>query len=255
MIKFDNDPRYRHDFHIYPEMTDIADKIMELGIGAKFNISLIGAGYYSSELGCYGYFESRGISGQIGFRDDLELTLEEEQEPVLRDTWTNDMEILEIEIKDVSTNWFNTHRQELHALYVTPPGNSERLLHKLYSFDNTSTEEVSVWYGVYKKPCFNQIFLSMKKAGLIRTEMELARYKMSYDIYGIIPSNPYNKDFVEIRLHDGDHDLVDDFEQFHIKKVRSDTGTLHLSLISCDIERNSEALIAILSSLKQVTVQ
>ena len=193
----------------------------------KFGVELCASDYYSAH-------DPRGPQGPCGFAGpmglitiDRPLKLTAEKGEVLTITFS------------ASKEWYDTHCTEIEQLHVSPgaPGRKHNVLR--YSDELV---DVTLQFGVYKQKYFDSIYSAMKSACLVDTEEEMAHYGAEDD--------DYNNDFVVVQEVDPRIDPYNLIKTFETRTTKlSGRRCITLSILAVDVERNSNALKTLLSTV------
>jgi len=237
---------YSSRLHEYEEMTTFVERCRkELKDVEKFKfiIQLGTAGYYEKKPGFYGWCGYTGIP-EIDNKPKVE-----------RKPYPKESEVLSIYI-ETTVDQYRSVEEKIKAIQVTPGGHDN--IHQSVVANLSYKTQISK-IGLFKKEFFDEGFAVMKKIHPDITEKEFA-------VYGTkSPDNPYcvddqpqhdyesngewKKDFTEEFPYRGEEECIMTREERSTTKDLEDIVRMNFSIMTPDIERNSDLLIEILSAL------
>lgn len=222
---------------VYDEMTTFLKKIEDtLGVceNIKFSVGLVSAGYYCKADGCYGYI------GPEYHREE-------------RSNYGKTTETLNITFL-ATPDWVQRNTELLDSLYRTPAGRPNVFYPVWSSNEVNNYQQVTKKYGAYKKPAFDPVYSVMKQYFPDMTEKDFAKYgcdvskgscDVSYDEHN------YNHDFVMIREYTTDESCLESWEHEETLTIPTGKVRIGISIITTDLERNTDALIKLLTDWKK----
>ena len=165
-----------------------------------------------------------------------------------------------LDIKFIVTNdWINVNEYLLESLYVTP-GGQPTVKHPVWTQKKViNTVVTTKKIGLYKNKIFDRVFAIIKEIKPEFTERELARYhgftritnnSRPHDDSETTICMHYNPDFVEEKEYDSDYNCLISWETDIItKNISANKSKVKLSIITIDIERNTDILLKIIEMI------
>lgn len=205
-----------------------------------FEVELIEAGYYQEKNACYGYY---GCSGPSNTPENSEK--KKELKPYEKET-----ECLEISLNTTLTK-YNSMKTLIDSIKITPGGRGN--IHQACRLQTTPRYK-NMRIGLYKKEFFHEGFEVMKKIHPDITEKDFAIYGTKPEstptyIHDYIENDIYNRDFTEEIPYKGREGCIMIREERHSTGEVDESIFIEFSIITSDLERNTDLLIDILIGL------
>lgn len=248
-----NNLAYSCKFCIHDEMTTFVEKLIKkfdridksLNLKKiKFTVDLVNAGYYFKVDGNYGYHGCISVDRNVIDENNPNNSIEY-QNKLHFDSLPNfpkDTETFNITFK-VDNDWINKNKHLLENLYVTPGGRSNVKHRVWYQNKIYDSRAITKKYGLYKTKIFDRIYTIMKEVRPDLTEIQLAKYYSNdYD-------NDFNPDFVLQREYDNESNCLKSWDYTYTECIDVGESNVTLSIITIDIERNTDMLMDIIESL------
>ena len=242
-IKCIDNERYSFRICIYDEMKlfvkKLEDKIESKYLEAmnmNFHVTLVPADYYMDRT-LY-----KGPVGPMGYEGPYDQNIKQDNKPCC----DKKREILNIEFC-APREWIDKNKDKLENLYVTIGPNGQKI--KTFNYQEKYEYKV-VKFGYYKKICFDPIYKVMKEYFPNMSELDFAKYGLNYDDYNY---EKYNYDFVEKREYTNENysinNCLESFEETIGNPINTGIYNVTISLITIDIERNTDTIIEALTDL------
>jgi len=240
------DEAYSCKLELYDEMTKFVERCqseVKDFTKMKFEVGLGEAGYYESKEAYYGW------CGYSGIPDSLEKSKDE------RKSYSKDSEVLLISF-GTTLDQYRSVEEKIKTISVTPGGRGN--IHKVCNPLITKKIEI-VEIGLYKKEFFEEGFNLLKKIHPDITEKEFAVFgtKSSKESYvkedhlyrEYAHQGEYRRDFVEELPFKGDEGCIMTREEYVTTEEYDEKVEMKFSIMTIDIERNTDLLIEIMNSL------